>query len=161
LRVGIYGGVLKINKNVLNSSSMAERKETCEKHGVVFILFDGNKLQLEERMKPQDQYFGYTFIPGGKIEDGEEICSALRREVMEEYGVTLKEGFGLGDIQGVEDGGVLNVRHIFLVTSWDGTLANPEGKNRHIEATFSEARELCKHPVSQKILDLFEAKLFG
>ena len=140
---------------------MAERKEAHEKHGVVFILFDGKRLQLEERIKPQDQFFGYTVIPGGKIEPGEEIYSALRRELLEEYGVKLKEAFGLGDVQRVEDGGSLNVLHIFLVTRWDGDLSNPEGVNRHIEATFSEARVLCRHPISQKILELLEGKFFG
>jgi hypothetical protein len=49
---------------------MAERKEQTKKHGVIFALWDGNKIQLEKRNKPTGKFFGYILVPGGELNKG-------------------------------------------------------------------------------------------
>lgn len=138
---------------------MTERKEITEKHGVIFILYNKNKIQLEKRTQPDSTFYGYVIIPGGGIESGESPDEALNREVGEEYGVKVLVGESLGIIKAVDSDGIPNIRHVFLVSKWEGNLSNPELKNEHLEANIKQARELCKHPIFQKILDLLESRL--
>lgn len=140
---------------------MVERKEAAQKHAIIFVIFDGQKIQLEERIEASDKYFGYTLIPGGKLEPGDTLESGLKREIREEYGINVVKSEELGVIQSMSENGVNKFKHVFLVSKWEGNLSNPEKRNVHIEATFQEARKICKHPISQKILDLVESKLLG
>ena len=138
---------------------MTERREKTEKHGVVFALWDGNKIQLEKRNKPNGKFFGYILVPGGGVEQGETLEKALLREVREEYKVKALIYKKLGNYPSIEDDGILNVRHLYLVTKWLGILSNPEDLNDHIEATLEEAFEICKHPLSQVFLKRIQKEL--
>lgn len=140
---------------------MTERGETIAKHGVIFVIFDGKNIQLEKRIEKNKKYYGYVLIPGGGVEQGESPQSALIREVREEYEAMFIQAKELGAIETVEEDGQLNYRHVFLVDEWKGRLLNPEHKNIHLKATLEEARELCKHPVSQLVLDMVEKELSG
>jgi len=140
---------------------MVESSEITEKHGVVFILWDGEKIQLEKRLEEGTEFFGYTIIPGGAIETSETQEEALLREVCEEYGVVPSEYRKVGIVDTIEQNGTLNFRHVFLVTGWNGQLSNPEDKNEHIKTTLEEARKLCTHPISQRILDLVGVEIFS
>lgn len=139
---------------------MTERKEINEERGVIFVLYDGNKIQLEERIKKEDRFYGYTIVPGGKVEFGETLQAALIREVNEEYGVAVLKNKELGTVQDIEESGRVCIRHVYLVSQWEGNLSNPEGKNKHTEATFQQARIICKNDISQRILNLVEKNLF-
>lgn len=130
---------------------MIERGGYNKKQGVVFALWDGTKIQLEKRIK-KGKFQGFTIIPGGAVEKDETIEKALFREVREEYGVEVTDFQKLGLFPSLEDNNTLNVRHLYLVTSWSGVLSNPENKNDHLETSITEAVDLCKHPLSQAFL---------
>jgi len=138
---------------------MAERREQIEKHGVIFALWDGEKIQLEERKKIGGKFFGYILVPGGAVEEGETLKEALFREVGEEYGVKALSYRKIGVYPNIEDNGILNVRHLYLVTKWKGNLSNPENTNGHIETSIKEAFEVCKHPLSQIFLKRIQKEL--
>jgi len=131
---------------------MVETEEFPEKHGVIFALFDGEKIFLEKRIERSDRLFGYTIVPGGGLEKGETVEEALIREVVEEFGVRPIKYIKLGDVFN-SDIGVLNVGHVYIVTEWKGEIDNPEGRNEHLTETLAEARNLCAHPVTQRIVD--------
>ena len=126
------------------------------KHVVIFALYDGQRINLEERIEPGHRFTGYTIIPGGVIKQDESDEEALRREVREEYGIEVVEFKRLGVVTDKVSELAVNNGNVYLVSKWNGDLSNPEKKNRHIQATLSEARVLCNHPVSQKVLDLID-----
>lgn len=77
----------------------------------------------------------------------------------EEYKVKVLIYKKLGNYPNIEDDGILNVRHLYLVTKWKGTLSNPENTNGHIETTIKEAFKVCKHPLSQIFLKRIQKEL--
>ncbi len=137
-----------------------ERVETTGKKGIIFILLDHNVIQLEERTKLGDKFFGYTIIPGGGIKQNETPETALCREVIEEYGVLPLKFKKLGEISSYEENDRLNTRYVYLVTKWLGVLGNPEKKSQHIEVDLDIAKNICKHPISQQVLTLLKKDLF-
>lgn len=57
--------------------------------GVAAVVFDGaGRLLLIRRAKPPAQ--GLWHVPGGKMEPGESLVAACRREVMEETGLAIE-----------------------------------------------------------------------
>jgi 8-oxo-dGTP pyrophosphatase MutT (NUDIX family) len=138
---------------------MAERKETLEKYGVIFVLYCDGQIQLEERIEKDKRLFGFTIVPGGGIENGESEVTALKREVREEYGVEINVFKKLGVVTYQHTENVINHGNVYFVTDWVGKLDNPEGRNKHLQATLLEARSLCKIPATQEILDLVEKEL--
>lgn len=135
---------------------MTERKETVQKCVVIFALYDGQRINLEQRIEPGRKLTGYTIIPGGEIGLNETEEEALSREVFEEYGVEVVKFKKLGVVTDEISKSVVNNGNVYLVSKWKGELSNPEAKNGHIQATLSEARVLCNHPMSQRILDLVD-----
>ncbi len=67
---------------------MAEPRKHTEVAVGVLVRADG-ALLLSTR-PPGKPYAGYWEFPGGKIEAGETVEQALRRELIEELGVTIK-----------------------------------------------------------------------
>ncbi|BEP67045.1 MULTISPECIES: NUDIX domain-containing protein [unclassified Variovorax] len=67
--------------------SEAERKHTEVAVGVLIRLAD-DALLLTTRPEGK-AYAGYWEFPGGKIEAGETVEEALRRELQEELGITI------------------------------------------------------------------------
>lgn len=132
---------------------MIEMKKKNEIHGVVFAIVRGGKICLEKRTNPDKSFYGYTIVPGGRIKSGETQEEALLREVQEEYGVEANLYRKVGIVDSVEEGGLINFRHVFLVTSWKGRLSNPERRNKHLRIPLEKARTVCTHPISQRILD--------
>lgn len=138
-----------------------EAKEIIsEKHWVINVLLQNNRIQLEKKLEENKPMFGYTIVPGGSINSNETQVKAADREILEEYGVKALNTKKIGIVHNIgPNSGIYYFRHVFITTKWDGNLSNPEGRNEHIEVTLREARELCKHPISQQILDLVETEL--
>lgn len=53
------------------------------------VIIDGNKFLLAQR-KSNDSFGSMWEFPGGKVEEGEDKISALKREIYEELGVDIK-----------------------------------------------------------------------
>lgn len=94
----------------------------------VGVLIDAEGRFLLTTRPPGKAYAGYWEFPGGKVEPGESVEDALRRELQEEIGVT---------IGAVQRWRVLCVDyphawvrlHICRVTDWQGALQMHEGQH--------------------------------
>lgn len=69
-------------------SDVPERKHT---EVAVGILIDPQGQLLLSTRPPGKPYAGYWEFPGGKLELGESVEQALRRELQEEMGITIGE----------------------------------------------------------------------
>lgn len=86
------------------------------------LLKDGQSILLGQRPEGKP-YAGYWEFPGGKIEAGETLVQALRRELQEEINVSINDANEFLVIE--HDYPHAYVRlHICLVSSW---LGEPKG----------------------------------
>lgn len=86
---------------------------------VIFALIKDKKILVEKRPVPgfsDNQYL----IPGGAIDPREDLESALKREIIEELGVTPTEFMPLNQegIIGIFD----NILKPFVITKWQGKI---------------------------------------
>ncbi len=72
-------------------------------------------------------YAGYWEFPGGKVEAGEDIRSALVRELREELGIDVREALAWRD-EVVDYPHALVRLHFWKVSAWDGELRMLEGQ---------------------------------
>jgi 8-oxo-dGTP diphosphatase len=94
----------------------------------VGLLIDGNGAYLLTTRPQGKVYAGFWEFPGGKLEAGETVEQALRRELQEEIGVTI------GAVQPWRDSLVdyphaLVRLHFCKVRSWTGELQMREGQH--------------------------------
>lgn len=68
--------------------------------GVSAAIFEGERVLLLRR--EAGPYAGCWSLPGGKVEPGERLAEAVRREVMEETGLTINVT-GIADVVEVID----------------------------------------------------------
>ncbi|WP_439517743.1 8-oxo-dGTP diphosphatase MutT [Hydrogenophaga sp.] len=93
----------------------------------VGILIDASGAYLLTRRPHGKVYAGYWEFPGGKLEAGETVEQALRRELQEEIGVTI----GAAELwrQSLVDYPHALVRlHFCKVRDWTGDLQMREGQ---------------------------------
>ena len=92
------------------------------------ILLDAEGRYLLGQRPEGKPYAGYWEVPGGKIENGESVFAALKRELQEELGI---------DIESSEDLVVLEydyphayVRlHVSIIQKWNGVPQGCEGQS--------------------------------
>lgn len=91
----------------------------------VLIDADGNFL-LTSR-PPGKVYAGYWEFPGGKVEAGESIETALRRELHEELGITIGSALPW-QVELVDYPHALVRLHFCRVLAWQGAFEMREGQ---------------------------------
>lgn len=93
----------------------------------VGVLIDGTGRFLLTSRPPGKVYAGFWEFPGGKLEAGESVEQALRRELQEEIGVTIGAALPW-KTQLVDYPHALVRLHFCKVFGWSGTLQMREGQ---------------------------------
>ena len=89
------------------------RPELC----VGAVVVSDGRLLLVRRGRPPGA--GEWSVPGGRVEAGEPVVAAVRREVREETGIEVRCGDLLGWVERIDDG------HHFVILDFHCTVADP------------------------------------
>ena len=91
------------------------------------ILLDSEGRYLLGQRPEGKPYAGYWEVPGGKIEVGESVFEALKRELQEELGIDIEESEELTVLE--HDYPHAYVRlHVSIIRKWNGTPRGCEGQ---------------------------------
>jgi 8-oxo-dGTP diphosphatase len=91
------------------------------------ILLDAEGRYLLGQRPEGKPYAGYWEVPGGKIEEGETVFSALKRELQEELGIDIESSEELTVLE--HDYPHAYVRlHVSVIRQWSGTPRGCEGQ---------------------------------
>ncbi|WP_062307283.1 NUDIX domain-containing protein [Polynucleobacter sinensis] len=91
------------------------------------ILLDSEGRYLLGQRPEGKPYAGYWEVPGGKIEVGESVFEALKRELQEELGVDIEASEELTVLE--HDYPHAYVRlHVSIIRKWSGTPRGCEGQ---------------------------------
>ena len=134
---------------------LGEIRQT-EREGVIFLIYRNGKVLLEKRTTPDKVAYGYTIIPGGKIDrsQGESAEKAAEREILEECGVGVKNLIPLDTFLHVTMSNMLYRTTAFLVTDYDGEIKNIEGKSEQIWVDIDRADKVLHFADSRYIVRL-------
>lgn len=94
-------------------------------------------------------YSGYWEFPGGKVEPGEEILEALKREFMEELGITVLAGEPWCGVEHVYPHAHVRL-HFYLIHQWKGEPQSLEGQ------AFAWQGKLAVEPLLPATIPLIE-----
>ncbi|MBE0547045.1 MAG: NUDIX domain-containing protein [Rubrivivax sp.] len=93
----------------------------------VGVLIDAGGRFLLTSRPPGKVYAGYWEFPGGKVEAGESIAQALRRELHEELGITIADAQPW-QVEMVDYPHALVRLHFCKVFAWQGDFEMREGQ---------------------------------
>lgn len=110
--------------------------------GVIFLIYNDGKVLLEKRTTLGKGYYGYTIIPGGKVETGETFDQAARREIWEECGIDVVEMYPLDRFLHFTPSKHLYDTTAFIVMDYNNDPINIEGKSDHVWVDINKALEL-------------------
>jgi ADP-ribose pyrophosphatase YjhB (NUDIX family) len=101
------------------------------------------------------------YLPGGRVEPGESLVEAARREVLEESGVPVVIE-GLLRLEHTPRGNAARVRALFVARPADDTPPKAKPDEHTLEARWATPEQVAKLPLrGPEVLRLFEAVAAG
>ena len=94
---------------------------------VAFILIKDNRVLVERRRMDKETDPGAVVIPGGHVEEGETHIEALKRELLEELGVTCND-FKFIARMPCQTETEIQMNHWYLCENWKGEPVSTEAE---------------------------------
>ena len=91
------------------------------------ILLDTEGRYLPGQRPAGKPYAGYWEVPGGKIESGESVFAALKRELQEELGIDIESSEELVVLEYDYPHAYVRL-HVSIIRKWNGTPKGCEGQ---------------------------------
>ncbi len=136
-----------------------KEKPTPTREAVMFLIYQNGKLLFERRKDPNQSYFGYTIIPGGKVEKGESPEEAMRREIKEEKDVDVKRFILLDSFEDISPHHHHYLVHAYLILGVEGEIRNNENKADNVWVSLTEAWTHARFANNRYALTLARAKI--
>lgn len=125
---------------------------------VAAILRDGKRVLLCHRSAERRWYPDVWDLPGGHVEDGEDPCAALVRELREELGIRIVQPVGAPVREFAADAFAMQ---IWLVDTWAGIPANAAPDEHDAVAWFDASGLADLHLAHEIYLGMFTEILHG
>jgi 8-oxo-dGTP diphosphatase len=87
---------------------------------VVGVLLKGNAFLVERRGPEEEIDLGIVCLPGGHVRKGEDREEALKREMLEELGITVKKSRFICRNFYVASNGERQNAYCYLITDYEG-----------------------------------------
>ena len=95
---------------------------------VVGVIHNDSKEIFISRRKKNQFMSGYWELPGGKVENNEDLSSALKRELFEEIGIKIEKYNLIQTIQQEYPKRIINLS-VYVIEKYSGTPAGKEGQD--------------------------------
>ncbi len=95
---------------------------------VVGVIHNDSKEIFISRRKKNQFMSGYWELPGGKVENNEDLSSALKRELFEEIGIKIKKYNLIQTIQQEYPKRIINLS-VYVIEKYSGTPVGKEGQD--------------------------------
>jgi 8-oxo-dGTP diphosphatase len=107
-------------------SEIAEKSVRPVDVAVGILMRPNGDVLLAQRPEGKP-YEGYWEFPGGKVEAGEEISAALKREFLEELGITIISARPWCGVEYIYPHAHVRL-HFYICPEWDGEPQSLEGQ---------------------------------
>ena len=95
---------------------------------VVGVVHNNSKEIFISRRKKNQFMSGYWELPGGKVENNEDLSSALKRELFEEIGIKIEKFSLIQTIQQQYPKRIINLS-VYIIKKYSGTPVGKEGQD--------------------------------
>ena len=95
---------------------------------VVGVVHNNSKEIFISRRKKNQFMSGYWELPGGKVENNEDLSSALKRELFEEIGIKIEKYNLIQTIQQEYPKRIINLS-VYVIEKYSGTPVGKEGQD--------------------------------
>ncbi len=95
---------------------------------VVGVIHNDSKEIFISRRKKNQFMSGYWELPGGKVENNEDLSSALKRELFEEIGIKIEKYNLIQTIQQEYPKRIINLS-VYVIEKYSGTPVGKEGQD--------------------------------
>jgi ADP-ribose pyrophosphatase YjhB (NUDIX family) len=124
--------------------------------GVGAVVIDGDRVLLVRRARPPLQ--GHWSLPGGAVELGETLSSAIQREVLEETGVVVSVGPIVEVLDRIHTDAEGRVEYHYVLVDYLCTVAGGalQPQSDAADATWAHRHELGQfslHALTTSVID--------